>query len=361
MDSYLYDQLLGLLIFFSVLCTIAVGLRVLVRTKLTKGAFGWDDVALVISYALMMVFVALCILAVRAGMKSSEDEPWFNDAAARRYDFAKYVVCFVISGVVKISVALVLYRLDSRPNVRIIIIIDIVTCVIWNIVTTFILSLGCMRQSPYVIDNKVCENTFYSQESSYVIYDIFHVLLPIYILWNVQISRALKVSVVCLFSVGLLAAIAAIMKLQVHYETFHPRDNNSVTTWYLAMIWAITEHGLSIFASSVLALRPLTRFVSKSWASLSSTLYGSGSSKDAKSSGQGTSSRVSKKSNWTEPTESNELGNIGVRNEVEVRSEYTAEGQAQQPLYLAEAYNGSSESHKRLVDAKTHEDVGVAA
>lgn len=110
----------------------------------------------------------------------------------------------MISGVVKISVALVLYRLDSRPKVRMIIIIDIVTCVIWNVITTLVLSLGCMRQSPYVINNKVCENTFYSQESSYVIYDIFHVLLPIYILWNVQISRALKVSVVCLFSVGLL-------------------------------------------------------------------------------------------------------------------------------------------------------------
>lgn len=152
------------------------------------------------------------------------------------------------------------------------------------------------------------------------------------------------------------------MKLQVHYETFHPRDNDSVSTWYLAMIWAITEHGLSIFASSVLALRPLTRFVSRSWASLSSTLYG-GSSKDTtgKSSGQGTSSRVSKKSGWSEPTESNELGSIGVRNEVSVHSEYTAEGQAQQPLYLAEAYNGSSESHKRLVEAKAHEDVGVAA
>lgn len=50
MGYYLYDQLLGLLIFFSVLCTISVGLRVLVRTKLTKGAFGWDDVALVFSY-----------------------------------------------------------------------------------------------------------------------------------------------------------------------------------------------------------------------------------------------------------------------------------------------------------------------
>lgn len=50
MGFYLYDQLLGLLIFFSVLCTITVGLRLLVRTKLTKGAFGWDDVVLVFSY-----------------------------------------------------------------------------------------------------------------------------------------------------------------------------------------------------------------------------------------------------------------------------------------------------------------------
>lgn len=32
----------------------------------------------------MMVFVAMCLLSVRAGMKSSEDEPWFNDPKARR-------------------------------------------------------------------------------------------------------------------------------------------------------------------------------------------------------------------------------------------------------------------------------------
>lgn len=31
-----------------------------------------------------MVFVALCISAVRAGMNSSEDEPWYYDPAARR-------------------------------------------------------------------------------------------------------------------------------------------------------------------------------------------------------------------------------------------------------------------------------------
>ncbi|KAK2596286.1 hypothetical protein N8I77_013182 [Diaporthe amygdali] len=45
-----HDKLIGLFVFFTVLNTISVGLRVLVRTKLTKGAFGWDDVALVFTY-----------------------------------------------------------------------------------------------------------------------------------------------------------------------------------------------------------------------------------------------------------------------------------------------------------------------
>lgn len=46
----LHDVVVGLLIFFPVLTTITVGLRLFVRTRLCKGAFGWDDVALVVTY-----------------------------------------------------------------------------------------------------------------------------------------------------------------------------------------------------------------------------------------------------------------------------------------------------------------------
>lgn len=46
----LRDQAIGLFVFFPVLTTITVGLRIFVRTKINKGAFGMDDVALVITY-----------------------------------------------------------------------------------------------------------------------------------------------------------------------------------------------------------------------------------------------------------------------------------------------------------------------
>lgn len=45
-----HNQLIGLFVFFAIINTITVGLRVFVRTKLTKGAFGWDDVALIFTH-----------------------------------------------------------------------------------------------------------------------------------------------------------------------------------------------------------------------------------------------------------------------------------------------------------------------
>lgn len=45
-----HDQLVGVTIFFTVLNTITVALRIFARTKLSKGAFGWDDSMLIITY-----------------------------------------------------------------------------------------------------------------------------------------------------------------------------------------------------------------------------------------------------------------------------------------------------------------------
>lgn len=44
------DQLIGLFVFFTALNTTTIGLRLFTRIKLTKGAFGWDDVVLIFSH-----------------------------------------------------------------------------------------------------------------------------------------------------------------------------------------------------------------------------------------------------------------------------------------------------------------------
>lgn len=56
----LKEQTIGLFVFFPVLTTISVGLRLFVRTRLCKGAFGWDDVALLVTYVSLVLEAGAC-------------------------------------------------------------------------------------------------------------------------------------------------------------------------------------------------------------------------------------------------------------------------------------------------------------
>lgn len=141
------------------------------------------------------------------------------------------------------------------------------------------------------------------------------------------------------------------MKLLVYVERYQATDTTDlVTLWYRGGIWAFTEHGLSLFAASILALRPLARYISQGWASFSSTFYGSGNSR--KLSNRATQSGASNGSHRSKPHEAAEMHTIGVRNDVTVYTEDNVENHMKHPLYVAEAYNGSRESQKRLVDGR---------
>lgn len=141
------------------------------------------------------------------------------------------------------------------------------------------------------------------------------------------------------------------MKLQVYVEIYHPTPNqDTIALWYRAVIWALTEHGLSIFASSILALRPLAKYVSRGWASLSSSIYGSGSTKNSSTRGT-TQSQLSRASKPSDTSNSAELHTIGVRNDISVYREYNVADQLKHPVYSAEAYNESNESQKKLIEA----------
>lgn len=121
------------------------------------------------------------------------------------------------------------------------------------------------------------------------------------------------------------AAAASSMKLKTIYDGSHSQGNTGyITRGYQAMIWSTVEHGLSIFASSLLALRPLMRLVPKGWTTLLGAFHSRGR---ANSSRQG-SSRQKRRSNWINTAEWNELGSVGAKNSVSLRSEYEVDGQA---------------------------------
>lgn len=143
--------------------------------------------------------------------------------------------------------------------------------------------------------------------------------------------------------------VTAILRLQTYVESYNPTPQSTMLqTWYTGVTWAMAEHGLSLFATSILALKPVVHLVSKSWTSLASS-FSSFNSK--KSSGRGTPDvgGVLSGPNWRHTLEGTELESIATRNDTTVRSNGSLEGERlHAALYTAEL-NGSRESHKALM------------
>lgn len=66
-----HELAIGLFAFFIVLNTITIGLRVYIRTKLTKGAFGWDDIALIFTHVSSRLHSAAFLVFQSYSNKSS--------------------------------------------------------------------------------------------------------------------------------------------------------------------------------------------------------------------------------------------------------------------------------------------------
>lgn len=56
-------------------------------------------------------------------------------------------------------------------------------------------------------------------------------------------------------------------------EVFHTPENSPYQDlWQRAVGWSVAEHGLSLFAATILALRPICHPITKGWSSLSDTV-----------------------------------------------------------------------------------------
>lgn len=150
------------------------------------------------------------------------------------------------------------------------------------------------------------------------------------------------------------------MKLRLYIQYYNrTSDANVINMWYESMIWAITEHGLSLFAATILAIRPFFTLVYQTYGSITSKMgYGSGSSKSI--SGTGASSRLSKLSHIQSTHKSIELGRVGNRSDFHERIDYDVEdgcGQSRQNVHSYE----DVESNNHVVSAADKSRANVEA
>ncbi|KAJ4297448.1 hypothetical protein N0V90_005339 [Kalmusia sp. IMI 367209] len=283
------DSIPPVIITFLVLNTIAVSLRVYVRSLMAK-AFSYDDWAMLVAFS---GFVVLCIttfISVTNGY-GAEDfglNPAYNQITAVKFFVISTLEYVIIVFVAKVSVALVLYRIaaTSKP-IRRLLEISVGCMFLWTLATSTIVGLQC-RPLPFAwgegtgtcMNPKILGNTGFSISAMDIISSLLYATIPVFLLRGVQLSLKMKISIIILLGLGVVSSVATIIRLKYLVDVANLKSAvgpEAMNAYLTTFVYSITEIGLTIFTASLAALRPLIKMIK--WGRTEASAYGVSSNK----------------------------------------------------------------------------------
>ncbi|KAJ4394389.1 hypothetical protein N0V93_003606 [Gnomoniopsis smithogilvyi] len=268
------ESLIVAMALFLLLDTIVIGARLYVRTRILSRAFGRDDFVLCLTYIGYVIHCGFEVASIHYGYAAPEGEhrPYYDMTRATKLLFGNQLAIYICAGTVKLGVAFVLLRLVTKRGIRILLYGSMVVVIAWTIVMTLYASYLCVQSgSSNWAGSKTCEAVGYFRTSSNIVIDYFYAFLPIYILWDVQMSLKLKLSVLLLLGLGAFASAATIVKLVIIVRLQTAKGSAASALHYELLLWADIELGIALFAAASAALRPLVKSVPSAWNSYFST------------------------------------------------------------------------------------------
>lgn len=212
----LQSSLLGLTIFFVMANTLFVALRCYVRARLVR-KFGLDDWLLIVAAILGIVLGALIATGVHHGLGRKDVA---NMSLAQIEQIMKYqTLCNVVyvadTAVVKLSVAILLLRISPKLVYIRILYVLIVGCIAWNLCVVCVTLFQCSpisaawRQyvggsTEHCLSERLILNIAIGFSSVDIFYSFVFALMPLPMLWNVQIPNNQKYGIWAILGLGLL-------------------------------------------------------------------------------------------------------------------------------------------------------------
>jgi hypothetical protein len=122
-----------------------------------------------------------------------------------QYTYANQTTLYVSAGLVKLAVALVLFRISVARGVRWLLIGSMVVVGIWTVITVVFASWLCATTgTSNWAGSATCTRVGYFRTISNIFIDYFYALLPIYILRGSQMKTRLKLIAIFLLGLGIL-------------------------------------------------------------------------------------------------------------------------------------------------------------
>ncbi|KAL7275791.1 hypothetical protein RUND412_001244 [Rhizina undulata] len=256
----LQPAIYGPIVAFSIIAIITVILRIYTRAVIVK-KIGADDWVIIAATFFLIAFTICNVLVVKFEHLGFHiwDIVSADETLALKLNFANQLLYYPILSLTKISTLIFYRRISSNKTFRIWIYI-LLAC---NAGLTISITLADLFQCtplPYVYDKTIrgrCINNgafFVSTAAINILTDFAVVILPMPMLWGVQIHVKQKIALMGLFSLGTFVCVISIIRLQSIITTFV--FTNPDPTYGIGFIWSLIEGALAIICASVPALKP---------------------------------------------------------------------------------------------------------
>ncbi|KAE8395022.1 hypothetical protein BDV23DRAFT_179010 [Aspergillus alliaceus] len=238
---------------FLALATVATALRCYVRAVTVK-AFGWDDAIMLLALGFFAMFSDCMIGGSRYGtgkhLTALSDH---EKITAMEYWFLCDVAYCLSSILCKISVGIFLLHVTVNKIHRVVIYAVIALAVTFGMMFWILLLAQCTPVQFFWL--RLSATNKVSIDMTVVIVAL---VLPVFVVRNLQMRRDLKYAVASVLGMARIASVAVLVRL-AYVKTLRNPDFLYATVGIA--VWSNVETGLGILAGSLATLRHLPRML----------------------------------------------------------------------------------------------------
>ncbi|OCK74960.1 hypothetical protein K432DRAFT_309581 [Lepidopterella palustris CBS 459.81] len=261
-------EVLAVAIFFLILSWVTVSLRVYVRAGMLK-SFGLDDWIMVLTLLLFTVYLACQIGGViyGTGRHIANLKPQ-NAEKALHFWYLCELFYILSTCMLKIALGVFLLRVAVRKLHIWIIRLVMLGTIVFGTSYFFLVLFQCGPVSEFwmvspgsskCLNTKVITGTTYAAGALTTVSDWTFGILPIFIVWDLKISRKAKFMVAGILAFAAIGSTATIVRIPYVHGLAETSDFLWTTTDIA--IWSTVEPGIGITAGCIATLRPILQVV----------------------------------------------------------------------------------------------------
>ncbi|KAJ6005263.1 hypothetical protein N7451_003207 [Penicillium sp. IBT 35674x] len=267
-------SLAGSTIMLTVLALLTYGLRVYCRV--TRKSWGVEDWIMTIALIPFAVLVAGCIGGAFNGIgirNSTLAEPGNEkyEAEGKKF-FLIFEVGYCAAIIpIKLSISWMLIRVAGGRKIYLYVqYVVIAIFVVMNIIALIFILINCipveaawsaeaLANGGHCQPSYVLADVYYACTAVNILTDWVTAFLPVPLLWNVQLNRNTKISIIALMGLGIFASLSACVRLK--YTVALTNQNDYLFAVADVVIWGFAENGIGMIVGNVATLRPLFRIL----------------------------------------------------------------------------------------------------